>query len=60
MIRRIIQIDEENVTAAAPVLPPVTRVPSAWWMERQNCCGMITAMVWGTVCRPVPWTPSLL
>ena len=41
MIRRIIQIDEENAMDAAFAPKPVMKALSAWWTEKPSCCGRI-------------------
>lgn len=51
MIRRIIQIDEENVTDVERVQQPATKARLVWWMVKRNFCVTITAMDWETACR---------
>lgn len=35
MVRRIVEIDQKNATAAVSALPPVMRARSAWWTVKQ-------------------------
>ena len=59
MVRRVIQIDEENVTVVEFVRRHATRARSASWTERQNCSVMITVTDLATVCQTVRSERSL-
>ena len=60
MVRRVIQIDEENATDVVFVQRLVMKVRSASWTERQNCFVMIIVTDLVIVCQTVRLEQFLL